>query len=227
MRFFDAPVSPDAEQARKWAIDELAKRQYQDAQPGLAERLMKIVSDFFNSLLNGLSGALHIDNGLAGLLLVLVPLIVIGLIIFLVRPRLLRRQQHEDAEIFEVDSSLSAAEHRQRAAQAATAGDYDSAITELFRAIVRAAEERVVIDPQPGRTAEEVTLKLVAAFPSESQPLWRTARLFNQIRYSERKSAQSMASEADYQELRRLDQSLLDSQPAEGSTAQLEWVGPQ
>lgn len=226
MRQLDPPVQPDAEQARQWALDELSKRQYQDAKPGLGDQILRSIADFFKSLLDGLSNALHVDTGIAGLVIVLVLLAIIGLIIFLIRPRLLKRQ-NADSEVFETETQLSAEEHRRRAARAATAGNYDNAVTEVFRAIVRAAEERVVLDPQPGRTADEVTAKLAAAFAAEAPALWPTALLFNRIRYSARKSSQGIATEADYLELLRLDRALLELRPADESTSQLEWVGPR
>ncbi|WP_394938923.1 DUF4129 domain-containing protein [Psychromicrobium sp. YIM B11713] len=225
MRIFDVPVDPDAEQARQWAIEELAKRQYQEAKPGLGQQILEAISKFFSNLLGGLSDATHIDSGVVGIILVVVPLLVIGLVIYLVRPRLLTRQQ-ADAEVFETDSSLSAQDHRARAQGAAKTGDFSLAVTELFRAIVRSAEERVVIDPQPGRTADEVTGKLAAAFAQEQQALWQAALLFNRIRYSVQKSGRATATEAAYQELLRLDESLQELKPA-ADDVQLEWVGPR
>nr|WP_246279549.1 DUF4129 domain-containing protein [Psychromicrobium silvestre] len=93
--------------------------------------------------------------------------------------------------------------------------------------MVRSAEERVVIDPQPGRTADEVTVLLVAAFPSEQAALWETARGFNRVRYSPQLSGQLRIGSAEYQRALRLDQALLDLKAADDGVAQLEWVGPR
>lgn len=228
----DVPVDPDSDQARQWAIDELSKQPYQSAKPGILDSVWDAIVKFFNSLLEGLQNATGIDGGVLGIVLVIVVIVVIvviGLIVGLVlllRPRLLHREQ-PDAEVFESELTLSAAQHRTLAAKAADVRDFALAITETFRAIVRASEERGVIDPQAGRTADEVAGKLSAAFGSARQALMSSATLFNRVRYSVQSSGRSSASESEFRAIRELDESLASLQPEYSDEAQLNWVGPQ
>lgn len=225
VRSLDVPVDPDAEQARQWAVDELSKQPYQAAKPGLLQQIWQSIVDFFNNLVSGLQNFTGADGGVIGTILVLVFISLIAALIFLLRPRLLHRNK-PDADVFEAEPALSAAEHRQRAAAAAAAGDYDNAVAELFRALVRAAEERVVIDPQPGRTADEVVRGLAAAFGSEAGRLRRAAALFNRVRYAVHQPGTAMAGAFDYQWLQGLDESLGQLRPAHDE-ARLDWVAPQ
>lgn len=222
----DVPVDPDSDQARQWAIDELSKQPYQSAKPGILDSVWDAIVKFFNSLLEGLQNATGIDGGVLGIVLVIVVIgLIVGLILLL-RPRLLHREQ-PDAEVFESELKLSAAQHRTLAAKAADGRDFALAITETFRAIVRASEERGVIDPQAGRTADEVAGKLSAAFGSARQPLMSSATLFNRVRYSVQSSGRSSASESEFRAIRGLDESLASLRPEYSDEAQLNWVGPQ
>lgn len=224
-RSLDVPVDPDAEQARQWAVDELSKQPYQAAKPGLLQQIWQSIVDFFNNLVSGLQNFTGADSGVIGTVLVLVVISLIAALIFLLRPRLLHRQKTA-AEIFEAEQFLSAAEHRQRAMTSAAAGDYDGAVAELFRALVRAAEERVILDPQPGRTADEVVGSLTAAFGSEAVRLRQAATLFNRVRYAVHQPGTAKASAPDYQWLQTLDESLRQLHPVHDD-ARLDWVAPQ
>lgn len=222
----DVPVDPDSDQARQWAIDELSKEPYQSAKPGILDSIWDAIVKFFNSLLEGLQNATGIDGGVLGIVLVIVVIgLIVGLVLLL-RPRLLHREQ-PDAEVFESALTLSAAQHRTLATKAADVRDFALAITETFRAIVRASEERGVIDPQAGRTADEVAGKLSAAFGSARQALLSSAILFNRVRYSVQSSGRSSASESEFRAIRELDESLASLRPEYSDEAQLNWVGPQ
>jgi hypothetical protein len=78
-----------------------------------------------------------------------------------------------------------------------------------FRALVRSAEDRTVLDPQPGRTADEVVLALSVPFPSEAARLDQAARTFDAVRYGN-----WTAGSFDYEAIATLDQHLKASKPA-------------
>lgn len=196
----DVPVVPGRDEARRWAEQELSQRVYQNAKPGLGQVVWNWIVRFVTDFLNGLNGL----NGNLGVVLGLVLVCVLaGVAVWLIRPRLNRRLSAPGG-IFDHAAVLSAAGHRKLSVAAADRGDFADALTERFRAIVRAAEERTVIDPQPGRTADEVTGQLIRAFAALRGPLGSAATLFNSVRYGN-----AATSSADYQLLVLLDRDLL------------------
>ncbi len=205
LRSTDVPVLPDADEARRWARDELSRKIYQDAKPGLAEEIWARIVKFFADVLNGLSG---INGNLGFVLLGVVLLALVGVALWLVRPRLNRGQPNLGAEIFGPEVPLTAGEHRKLAQQAAMVGDYAGAVTAQFRAVVRAAEERAILEPQPGRTVDEATAGLIRAFGAHRGKLLAAAGCFNGVRYGD-----VVAVPADFARLKELDHALLEHRP--------------
>lgn len=82
--------------------------------------------------------------------------------------------------------ALTAAEHRQRASRLAEAGDYSGAILESVRGIVVQLEERGVLTPRAGRTADEIAAEAGQALPGDARALQDAARLFDDVCYGER-----------------------------------------
>jgi hypothetical protein len=200
----DVPVTPGADEARRWAQEELVKKVYQDAKPGLAQTILGWLKQALGDFLNGM-GSVHGDAAL--LLLVGLALVVAIAAVVIVRPRLNRRRRAA-RDIFEGAAALTAAQHRELAASAAERGDFGTAVSEQFRAIVRAAEERDVCAPSPGRTAAEVAADLERAFPAHGPALSRAAGTFNEVRYGHAEPLDSM-----YQELVAVDRGLAASAP--------------
>lgn len=181
LRLAEVPVVPGADDARQWAQDELAKQLYQDAKPGWAEQIGQLLMQALAELL----GKVGVAPGQTGLVIVgAVAVLAVVAVVLIVRPRLNRRKLRELA-VFAGAASLSANEHRARARAAAAVGDFRAAATEQFRALVRAAEERDISMPAPGRTAVEVATELERAFPGHAVQLHRCAELFNAARYGQ------------------------------------------
>ncbi|MCY0903544.1 DUF4129 domain-containing protein [Arthrobacter sp. H14-L1] len=201
----DVPVLPGADEARRWARDELSRKIYQDAKPGLAEQIWARVVKFFTDVLNELSG---INGNLGVVLLGVVLLALVAVAIWLVRPQLNRRQPNLEAEIFGPEALLTAGEHRELAQQAAMVGDYAGAVTAQFRALVRTAEERAILESQPGRTVDEATAGLIRAFGAHRGSLLAAAGCFNGVRYGD-----VVAAAADFVRLKELDHVLLEHRP--------------
>ncbi|GAA1913664.1 DUF4129 domain-containing protein [Arthrobacter gandavensis] len=208
----EVPVEPDADQARGWLQDELSKAEYQDAQPSLAERAVARILEFLDELLSGIQGV----GAPAGiLLLALGALVFLALAVLVVRPRLNARKK--PAGLFdETGPDQDASSHRSLAEEAAKAGDWDTALTERLRAILRTAEERVILEPRPGRTAHEAGAALSAVFPAAAQEILWLSQRFDEIRYGG-----SRAAEADARRAADLDAGLLRSQPAAAGAAAL------
>lgn len=175
------PVVPDAEQARRWAQQELAQKAYQDAKPGLAERVVEFLKRALDDFLNGLKVA---DGSLGLGIVIALVIIAILVIIFLVRPALNRRTAAPVA-VFVGEQILTSTQHSAFARTAAQSGDYGTAVSEQFRALVRAGEERDISLTAPGRTALEAAAELQRAFPARASAVHRCAELFNSVRYGQ------------------------------------------
>ncbi|PYI69273.1 DUF4129 domain-containing protein [Arthrobacter livingstonensis] len=188
---FDVPVTPGADEARRWAAEELAKKVYQDAKPGLGAQILTWLKDALSDFLNGL-GSLGGGTGL----LVAVGVVVLAIIaaVIVIRPRLNRRQAQNPA-VFDGPATLSAGQHRDLARSAVERGDLATAVAEQFRAVVRAGEERGATSPSPGRTAAEVAGELLRAFPAHGPALLRAAELFNAVRYGHADPERAMFEE--------------------------------
>ncbi len=211
------PVVPDGDEARQWAADELAKSVYQEAKPSLIDQLLTSFIDWVVSLFEGIQGV----NANFGIVLIAVAAaVLIGLAIWLVKPRLNPADKVGD-EVFSAGDVLTSAQHRAAARTAAGRGSYGDAVAEQFRAIVRSAEERAVIDPQPGRTAEEVSSRLRRPFPQLDVQLHDAGSTFNGVRYGN-----SPADRTDFDRLAVLDEQLLEARPVYGPAA-TELVSPR
>ncbi|MBX3193941.1 MAG: DUF4129 domain-containing protein [Microbacteriaceae bacterium] len=182
----DVPVDPDAQQAHDWLAEELAKAPYQEAQPTLLDRIAQQLLNWLADLIDFLTG-----SGQSGepapplwLLGVLVPVLIIGLIAFLVYgvPRL-RRRSRVTGELFGEHDERDADALRRAASDAAARGDYSAAVAELFRAIARGLAERTLVTTFPGTTAGEFARRAAAVFPAESDALTGGARDFDSVRY--------------------------------------------
>ncbi|MDY0911399.1 DUF4129 domain-containing protein [Rathayibacter festucae] len=175
-----APLDPDAEEARRLLLEELADPRYRAAEPSWFDRLVQAVRDWFTSLTlpsDGVGVPLAAVIGVA----VLVVLVVLALVIA-GRPRLRRRSGVAGAVLAE-DDGRSAAELRALAEAAAARGDWDEALVERFRALVRALDERTILTVSPGTTAHGFSHRAAAVFPASSDALRRSADDFDRVRY--------------------------------------------
>lgn len=173
---------PGADQAREAARRELARTPYQQAKPSFARRALIYLYEHVVDLLDRAGATL--PGGRTGVLLLL--LVVLGLVaVVVVRLRPSLRQARTDA-LFALDADLTAAQHRSRADDAAGRGEHAVAVRERLRAVVRELEERGVLDPRPGRTADEVAREAGALVPSVAAPLRRGVTVFDEVWYGGR-----------------------------------------
>jgi hypothetical protein len=175
------PVTPDADEARRWAEEELARGVYAE-RANLVERLVTWVSDRLADLAalgEGRPGwvlpaAVVVLSGLA----VAVALVVAG-------PVRRRRARVGSAEVF-VGDGRTAEDLRAAADRAAAAGDHAAAVLDRFRALVRGLTERVIIDDRPGLTADEAASRAGVRLPGHAADLAAAAALFDEVRYGHR-----------------------------------------
>ena len=190
----EVPIDLGRDEARDLARRELADPAY-DAEPSLGQRAVEWVIDRIDDLLSGVTGAL---DGWIGIAITLALLgIVAAVVIYRVGP--MARRARSRAPVFE-GTPRTSAEYRAAADEAAGRGDWSSAVVERYRAIVAWLEERGVLDPRPGRTADEAAAEGGSALPGVAHGLGVGAVLFDTVRYGGRS-----ATSADDGTLRQLD----------------------
>jgi hypothetical protein len=174
------PVEPTREEARAQALEELAKREYADARPGILERVVTWVQEH----LGGVEGA---GRPVSLLLLGIGAAVIIALVAWgLYRAGGLGRTARRSAGTVLTDRTTTAAEHRAAADAAAAAGRWDDAVRHRFRAIARTLEDETILVPQPGRTADEVAREAGARVPGLAAALLAGARTFDDVAYGDR-----------------------------------------
>ena len=175
------PVDPDAPTARRLLEDELARPEYHEG-PSLVERAIEWIIEKISGLLDA-TGSM---NPVVLVAVVGVVLAVVGVALWVAGPARLRAKQLAPGALAAADDSRTSEQMRAASLSAASHGDLTTAVVERFRAVVRAAEERVVLTEMPGRTADEAAAELGAAFPGASTRIRSAARVFDDTLYGER-----------------------------------------
>lgn len=201
---FEPPVEPDAEEARRLLLDELSNPQYAAAQPTWFDMLAGAVWEWISNLT--LSGP-GIEFGLTALLIAVGAALLIGAFLIVGVPRM-RRHSAVTGPLFGVDEHRTASQLRASARSAASGGDWDTAIEEQFRAIARSLQERTILTPTPGTTAQGFSLQATTAFPDHAAELRAAATVFDDVRY-----LGATGTEAHFETLVALDRSLEGTAP--------------
>ncbi|MFH0244107.1 DUF4129 domain-containing protein [Streptomyces sp. HK10] len=200
------PVTIPRAPAREAAEDELSKPMYHENDPSLLRRLLDWAWERVGDLLDAAAGAT--PGGWVGLTVValLVVLLLVGLRL---RMGALRRAPGSAGrgELFD-GRPRSADEHRAAAEQYASAARWSEALQERMRALVRSLEERALLDPRPGRTADEATAEAARVLPDHTTDLYAAALAFDEVTYAGRP-----ADRAAYLRLRDLDDAVRHSRP--------------
>ena len=202
----DVPVDPDGDQAREWIIQELAKPEYQAAQPTWFDRLSEAFWNWLNSL--DLSGGGAAQAPLLVILIVVIAGALVAAFLIFGVPRL----RHRSAGVGSLfgEEEMRTAEALRRAAElAAKNRDWAVAIEELFRSIARRMAERVLVSTSPGTTAREFARKAGTVFPAFDERLVGSGALFDRVRYLGEPGV-----EADYDRLAELERDLRFAKPA-------------
>lgn len=175
------PLVPDPDAARAAAAAELGKPPYRSQEPSLLQRGAEWVWDKISDLLDRASGP---GPGTGWAIGILVGLLVLAVVVVWMRlgPREARLT---DADVF-AETERTAAQHDAAADAALAAGDLETAVVERFRALVRGSEERGLLVPRPGRTAEEAASELAAQLPDAAAAVRAAAAVFGEVRYGGR-----------------------------------------
>ncbi|TLM86808.1 DUF4129 domain-containing protein [Pseudarthrobacter sp. NamE5] len=206
----EPPVLPGAEEARRWAAEELAKPEYREAAPSWLQSLWEDFADWLQSL----EGPAEAGSTLPSPVIGIVIAVVIAAAVIIAKPRL-NPKARQPQEVFDPDSALTPGDYRRRAEGSAVAGKWGDAVVDRFRALVRSAEDRTILDAQPGRTADEVARDLAIPFSGEGQRLHRAAATFDAVRYGN-----WSAGPGDYDMMATLDAALEALKPVHSSGQQ-------
>ncbi|MFI9031272.1 DUF4129 domain-containing protein [Streptomyces sp. NPDC053560] len=200
----DGPIRTPRVPAREAAERELSKPRYHEYDPNPLQRALNWLWQRVDDLFNAAAGAT--PGGWVGLLVIA---LVVLLLIVALRLRLgaLRRTPTTGSALF-TDRPRTAAEHRTAAEAHAARHDWTPAVQERMRGLVLALEERALLTPAPGRTADEAATESGRAFPAHADRLRAAARTFDAVTYGRRP-----ATVEEYALLSALDTDLSNDRP--------------
>ena len=208
------PVDLGRDEARDLARQELSRPSYERDTP-IFTRVLRWIGDQVERILDAASGTLSSRAGLA--IIVVIAVVFAAIVILRAGPLARRAADHSGAVL--PDRPRSAAEYRAAADTAAARGDWTTAVVERFRAVVAGLEERGVLDPRAGRTADEAAREAtdvlgeiplpdgVAVTPAGGG-MHSGARLFDGVRYGG-----ASATRDDDRLLRELDRAVAGAKP--------------
>lgn len=197
MRWLEIPVTPDAEEARRAAREELDKAIYHH-EPGMVMRALRWIGEKLSQLFDVSPSSTSPMFSVAVLAIVLVALVLS--IVFFRRIRgqaAARSDRRGSARLFEDDADSSTLVSR--AHNYAASGNFTEAFREQFRALIRYADERALIADRPGMTAQEAARDLGALDSEYGRSLHAQADLFDAASYGD-----VLLGEQAYQALIRL-----------------------
>jgi hypothetical protein len=200
-------LDPTRDEAQRWARHELSDAVYAQHQPGWAERALLWLWRHLDDLRLPAG-----PDGRGGLVILLALVLLVFLVVWW-RAGPMRGPAARDRQPAVLGGrTRTAVEHRALADQAADQGRWQDAVRERFRAVVRALEERGLLDELPGRTAQEVAADGGRALPTLQAQLHEAAGLFDDICYGSRTAT------ADHDRvMRALDARVASATPAVGS----------
>ncbi|MER7698339.1 MULTISPECIES: DUF4129 domain-containing protein [unclassified Streptomyces] len=202
----DIPVDTPRGPAREAAESELSKPMYHENDPNILQRALNQFWDWVAGVFDAAAGAA--PGGPAGLAVLVVAVLGLAAALWW-RLGTPQRSARKAEALFDSDGPRGAAQHRAAAEAHAAALRWTEAVQERMRAIVRSLEERALLDPRPGRTADEAAAEAGRALPEQSARLRAAARSFDDVTYGGRS-----ADQAAYLSLRALDLELDEAKPS-------------
>jgi hypothetical protein len=193
----------DRDAAHQAAQDELDKPIYSKASAG--EQLNDWINDLLYRLLQKTAS---IPGGWFTAMVLLIVLVIALLIAIRIVRRTMRNKRDGDYQLFD-NGQLTAAQHRATAETFAAEGNWGVAIRHRLRAVARQLEETGVLNPAPGRTANELARDAGAAMPHLTGELTQAATAFNDVTYGEQPGTRDA-----YQMIAELDDRLRSRSPA-------------
>jgi hypothetical protein len=186
----EVPVRIGREAAKRRAAEELAKAKYGGTPDWLvelaerADRWAQRIADLIIRILTERGAGGGVSWGF--LLAVAILLAAIALVVW--RVGLPRWRPHRRDGAVAADSTRPPADYRVLAEQHAAQGDWQAAVRDRFRAVVRELETQAILDVRPARTAWEAAYRASQVLPSCQQALQSGAESFNAVVYGDRRA---------------------------------------
>jgi hypothetical protein len=186
------PPPVTGEQGRELARRELEKQVYHRNDPSAIDRFLQRLREWLDSLNHTAhdpqGAASHgSGGGILGLVLILAAILAIAALgLWWMR----RHRNARSAREALLQKPSSAAEHRTAAERLAAEGRWAEAIRERLRGIARDLEERAILEPRPGRTADELAAEAAPALPEHAAGLVQGVRIFDDVWYGGRPGTQ-------------------------------------
>jgi hypothetical protein len=199
------PIGRD--EAGDLARRELEKRIYHQDDPSLVERLFEQINEWIESLNRTITGGRPSTSGGWIALGVIVGLLVLVAAAIMWRLGAVRRAAAAKRPLL-ADRPMTAGDYRAAAERHAAAGEWAEAIRARLRAIAKDLEERVILEPRPGRTADELATEAGAALPDVAADLTAAVRVFDDVWYGDRPGTAE-----GYAQLARLDDRVAAAKP--------------
>jgi hypothetical protein len=206
----EPPVTIGRDPAREAARRELSGPAYHQDDTSLLQRGLNRFWEWLDKLFSAASGAT--PGGGFGLLVIVLAVVALAVALWW-RLGTPRRSTHSTATLFD-NRPHTAAEHRAAAEAHAAQGHWTQAVQERMRAIVRSLEERALLDPRPGRTADEAATEAGRTLPAHTDRLRTAARDFDDVTYGGR-----TATPQTYERLTMLDSELDRTTPTLAGSA--------
>lgn len=173
------PVDITGDDARRAAHEELSDPIYHQDDPSPVERGVSWLLERLGTLL-GRAGEAS-PGGYVGLIIIVL-LVLLAIVAIRLAVGGVQRTGSVREPLF-AGTDHDAADHRAAADEHAARGEWAEAIRERLRAIVRDLEERGLLEPRPGRTADEVAAEAGAILPGCADGLREAAQLFDRVWY--------------------------------------------
>jgi hypothetical protein len=203
--------------AQELARAELSKPEYHHHGP-LIQSIIHAVLAFLARIVNAASKAVPGGWWALAALAALAVIVTAGVLNW-IGP--LARAHRDPGPLAADGEARTARHHRREAQRLAGAGDYTTAIIECVRAIAAELEERGLLPPRAGRTADELAAEAGRALPGHAGALRDAARQFDEVRYGQRPG-----SRAGYERLSELDRQIMASGPGGASASPVMASGP-
>ncbi|WUT28606.1 DUF4129 domain-containing protein [Streptomyces sp. NBC_00691] len=201
----DIPVDISRVPAQEAAERELSKPMYHENDPNLLQRGLDRFWEWVGDLFAAASGAT--PGGVVGLVAIAL-LVIAAAAAFWWRLGTPHRAPGATGDSLFADGPRTARDHRAAATRHASAGRWNQAVQERTRAIVRSLEERALLDPRPGRTADEAAAEASRSLPAHADELRLAVRVFDDVTYGGR-----TADEPAYRRVEELDSALERTRP--------------
>lgn len=178
-------IAIDRDAAHQAAQDELNKPIYSKGSAG--EQIANWLNEMIYRVLQ--KTASMPGGWLTATVLFIILAIALAAAVHIAR-RTMRTKRGGDHLLFDA-GQLTAAQHRATAESYAAEGNWTAAIRHRLRAVARQLEETGILNPSPGRTANELARDAGVALPHLSDELSRAATAFNDVTYGEQPGTQS------------------------------------